>query len=234
MARRPTKYAHVVGDLPQAPDSDSPDRIALKQKLKEEIVAPWDPARVRPFLTVSELMRAGDQIVEELCAGLKNIPKGNKSIPAITKGYTIARLVKDNAAGWLASIQLLVDTYEMMMIGAMKDEKIRAIDVDGIGSVSISEEPQGKVVNKEAFRLWCMAPADRCMICGGESHEHSELEIPIPEGRHNFKPGGGLANQLQLWPSSMNTLAKERCLQGDEPPDGVETYAWTKILFRQS
>ncbi len=105
-----------------------------------------------------------------------------------------------------------------------------AIDVEPI--------PEGKVEDAEAFRRWCVAPADRCMVCGGQEdalgHDPQDQLEGLAITPHTFKPGGGLEKKLQLWPSTMNAIAKERCLAGTPPPDGVAVYLRTKIKLRKA
>ena len=78
----------------------------------------------------------------------------------------------------------------------VKDNAIRLPNGD---TVRVQLEPSGKVVDKEAFRLWCLA--------------------------------NGYERELQLWPSTMNALVKERLLAGEPEPDGCEAYSYTKIVY---
>ena len=41
----------------------------------------------------------------------------------------------------------------------------------------------------------------------------------------------GLEQKLQLWPSTMKSIAKERLLAGATMPDGVEVYTMSKIVY---
>lgn len=41
----------------------------------------------------------------------------------------------------------------------------------------------------------------------------------------------GYEKQLQLWPSTMNTIAKERRMAGDADPDGVEIFRRETLVF---
>jgi hypothetical protein len=43
----------------------------------------------------------------------------------------------------------------------------------------------------------------------------------------------GLENSLQLWPTTMNSLVKERVLDGQPTPDGIEVYVKSKIVWRK-
>lgn len=96
--------------------------------------------------------------------------------------------------------QLLADSQEQQAAGwgdyGVKDNAIKLPSGD---TIRIQREPSGKVVNKEAFRLWCIY--------------------------------NGYENQLQLWPSTMNGIVKERLVAGEPVPDGTEAYAYTKVVF---
>lgn len=41
----------------------------------------------------------------------------------------------------------------------------------------------------------------------------------------------GLERSLQLWPSTMNTITKERLLAGAPAPDGVDVHFWEKVVY---
>lgn len=43
----------------------------------------------------------------------------------------------------------------------------------------------------------------------------------------------GYGGQLQLWPTTMNAIVKERLLAGEELPDGCEVFAKDKIVYTQ-
>lgn len=41
----------------------------------------------------------------------------------------------------------------------------------------------------------------------------------------------GYERQLQLWPTTMNAVCKERLMVGEPEPDGCETFAKTKVVY---
>lgn len=96
--------------------------------------------------------------------------------------------------------QLLEDSQERGAAGwGDYGVKENALRLPSGATVRVQREPYGKVVDKEAFRQWCIA--------------------------------NGYANQLQLWPSTMNGIVKERLLAGEREPDGTEAYSYTKIVL---
>ncbi len=43
----------------------------------------------------------------------------------------------------------------------------------------------------------------------------------------------GLEETLQLWPSTANSIVKQRCLDGKPAPDGIEVFSLTKVILRK-
>lgn len=66
-------------------------------------------------------------------------------------------------------------------------------------TIRVQSEPYGHVVDKEAFRQWCIA--------------------------------NGYESQLQLWPTTMNAVTKERLLAGEELPTGVEVFRRDSLRY---
>ncbi len=234
---RASKYAHVVKNLPKFP-GDDPGRLEILGKVRDEILA-----------TTSETFNVSAQIqstlvqvqleVEEITDLGKQHLGTKRNATAFASAYGTMRVVVDKLSDLKSGIQLLVDVYERMMVEQMEAEGIHSMHLDSGAGVSTFEEPQGKVIDKEAFRLWCVAPPDRCMVCGGHEdalgHQVSDEQVtPHSFEHHPFKPGGGYERQLQLWPSTMNTVVKERTLNAEPAPDGIEVYSRTIVRFTKA
>lgn len=116
----------------------------------------------------------------------------------LAAAYATLRAKKAEISTLLYPLQVKIVALEQMLVASWDD------DEDGWGTygagpntvklrdgtaVDVDAQPEGKVEDKEKFRLWCLA--------------------------------NGLEHKLQLWPSTMNAIAKERCLAGAAPPDGV-------------
>jgi hypothetical protein len=108
-------------------------------------------------------------------------------------------------------IQLKIDALEQLIVDSWDKEEDgwgaygaspNVIRLRDGSSVLVEPQPEGKVEDKEKFRLWCIA--------------------------------NGLEKQLQLWPSTMNAIAKERCLAGEPQPDGVSVYLRTTVKLRKA
>jgi len=201
MASRPSKYAHVGKDLPKYIGDDL-DRVTLLNNLRDEILATpvGDERDWNISAQVCGTVKGINEAVATLLALAKKCPQHGAA--GLVRAYADARLVLDAASEWRASAQLLVDAYERMMIEQMEAEDVASLRIASGASVSTYAEPYGKVVDKAAFRAWCVA--------------------------------NGYEQQLQLWPSTMNAIAKERTLAGEAPPDGVEVTSKTMVRLNKA
>ena len=203
MARKPGTYDAVMPGLPPLP--------------------PDDPAR--------------QEKIEQIKAKV-----ADRDATTLAGDYIRLRKEKEMISAQLSAVEIQVKAYEQLLTES-QDAKANGWGLHGVkpnalrlangGTVRIQKEPYGKVMDKEAFRLWCMAPADKCMICGEREAApwHNEPALADDPQVHPFKPGGGYERQLQLWPSTMNGVVKERLLAGEEPPDGTEAFSYTKVMF---
>lgn len=125
--------------------------------------------------------------------------------------YAILRTAKDDLKDQLEIIQAQLTAVEQMLVTSYTEDDDPGWGLYGAGpnmvkrqdgsSVAVQIEPAGQVIDKEAFRLWCIA--------------------------------NGLENSLQLWPTTMNSIVKERALNMEPIPDGVKVFAKPKIVWRK-
>ena len=192
MATRPGKYASVVGTLKKL-DAVEPARRDLMNAVKEEMLVPSDNRDFNLDAQARTSLHAANEYVTDLLALVKRLAANKPHAAGFAAAYADARVVLDAIGDWKSSAQLLVDVYESLMLERMEAEGLASLRLESGASVSTYSEPYGQVVDKEAFRLWCVA--------------------------------NGYEKSLQLWPSTMNSLAKERTLAGEPPPAGVEVFA---------
>lgn len=121
---------------------------------------------------------------------LKELPN---HASAFARSYAEIRAEKDEADDVLSEINLRLEAVSQLMAEAFEVEGTTKLTLDTGQTVSTYYEPAGRVVDKEAFRLWCIE--------------------------------NGLERSLQLWPSTMVSLLKERLLAGEDAPAGVEAHA---------
>lgn len=126
----------------------------------------------------------------------------------LARNYIELRRQKDDLKERLSDVQLQIDAYEQRLVESQEVQsggwgdygaKDNALRLPTGEVVRVQPEPTGKVVDKEAFRIWCVK--------------------------------NGYERQLQLWPSTMNALVKERLLAGEPEPDGCEAFVYNKIVL---
>lgn len=61
------------------------------------------------------------------------------------------------------------------------------------------------------------------------TYEEPYGQVKDKEAFRQWCIANGYANQLQLWPATMNAMVKERLMQGQPEPDGVEVFSKTVI-----
>lgn len=165
----------------------------------------------------------------------------NRDAVTLADAYIQLRKRKEEIATVLSALDVRVKAHEQLLAESSDAKadgwgkygvKDNALRLPSGETVRVQREPYGKVTDKEAFRLWCMAPADRCMTCGErEAAPWHEEPLDGLADAHAYKPGGGYERQLQLWPSTMNGVVKERLLTGEELPDGTEAFSYTKVVL---
>lgn len=78
------------------------------------------------------------------------------------------------------------------------------------------------------------APDTTLRLVNGDSIRVQKEPIGQVTDKEAFRQwclANGYANQLQLWPSTMNALVKERLLVGQPEPDGTEVFVKTKLVY---
>lgn len=205
MAKKKGKYAAVMAGLQPRPLA--PEELSYQQQVDAAKAEHADKSA--PELAAEYALRRAKY--EALKAAASAYYVGVEALEQLLSASEEAR-----AAGWGA-------------YGANPN----AIRLPDGGTIRVDDEPQGRVVDKEAFRLWCMAPSHLCMTCGEREADgpHRDSPADLDPGKHAFKPGGGYERQLQLWPTTMNSVAKERLLAGEPQPDGVEVNRYRKVVY---
>lgn len=203
MGNSKSKYASVLPSLPKAQpeDLDQQGKIdKLKLHYKQERVCRSCGTILEPQYDACPSCDGIDLLVSEV----RHTPE------SLAKHYMADRLEYDRVKELLSDLNRRVEAWEQLLVeSADADEpgwglygaSENTVKLVSGASVAIQWEPQGKVRDKEAFRLWCVAH--------------------------------GLEKALQLWPSTMNAMAKERLLAGEPNMDGVEVVAYPKVVFRK-
>lgn len=201
MPSRPTKYAHITPNLPKMSDVDSSRRDVL-ETVKTEILTPPRSVVIGCRSLRFSLLKEADTLVASLLKELKLATEGERHASTFAAVYADIRSIMDTFAAWTSSAQLLLEAYEELMVEQMEEEGVASLRLESGASISTYAEPHASVVDKEAFRQWCVA--------------------------------NGYEQQLQMLWMAMNKITKERLLEGDAPPAGVDVFAKTMVRLNKS
>src|SRR3990167_2114117 len=124
--------------------------------------------------------------------------------------YTKVRAVKDRLADELSLVQERVTALEQMLT--------ESLDKDEPG-----------------WGLYGASPTTVKLANGASVAVQYEPQGKV-EDKEAFRQGcveNGLEKSLQLWPSTMTAIVKERLLEGQPPPAGVAAFVRAKIVLRK-
>lgn len=188
------KYAAILPKLPKFPDV-APDRRDVIEATKTAILEPPktdDP--IENFQVVLDIIARDFKL---LCDVEMRTTAGRRSAGEFARAYAELRKIADSLDSWKSDINLLLDAYTALMLEQFEIEGVSSLRLSNGQPVSTYAEPYAQVIDKEKFRLWCIAQ--------------------------------GLERQMALHPSTTQKLTKDMLLAGDPEPDGVTTFAKTRI-----
>jgi hypothetical protein len=187
MAKSKSIYADIIPGLPKLPPEDQ----SRQDKLDEfkTLLPSKDPNHIA---RVYYKLRCG----------------GGPKLTPQEFGQFMVRLGKEGLTELLSEVNFQLEAYEQLLVASQQAKEEgwgkygvgdNALRLEDGTTIRVQQEPYGKVMDKEAFRVWC------CQ--------------------------NGYERQLQLWPSSMNSIVKERLKAGENVPDGTEAFSYDKIVF---
>ena len=144
-----------------------------------------------------KLVTPRSELIELLIADYRKFP-----ITDLIKKYAHQRSQKKEVEKQLKVINQAIEALVTLIIPMYEEKGISSMKIATTGqTVSVQEEPVGKILDRDQFREWCKA---------------NDLE-----------------RSLVLPYQTMNALVKERLLNGDPEPDGIEAYTLQKIVLRK-
>lgn len=200
MARKPGKYAAVIGKLPKLPMVE-PERRDIVEAVKKTILESspeddtFDPDSVQ--MSLPELLDVMNEHMKDLISLEKHATGGKRYASEFARVYAELRKVADRLESWQSNINLLMDAYLDLMVEQLEVEGISSIRLANGQPVTTYPEPYAQVVDKEEFRLWCIKQ--------------------------------GMERDMHLHWGKTNSMTKEMLLAGDPEPPGVTVYAKTRV-----
>jgi hypothetical protein len=125
--------------------------------------------------------------------------------------YVNLRAAKDDLDAEASVLNLRLEAYTQLLVASQD------ADADGWGRYGVAGN---------ALRL---ASGDTIRV-----QREPYGQVRDKEAFRLWCVANGYERQLQLWPSTMNAIVKERLVAGDPEPDGVEAYARAKVVYVQA
>jgi hypothetical protein len=125
--------------------------------------------------------------------------------------YIVLRDLEEKLKEELSAVTLQLDAYEQMLADSQET------NVGGWGEYG---------VNEKALRL----PDGTTIRVDREPYG----QVKDKEAFRVWCIANGYERQLQLWPSTMNAIVKERLLVGQPEPDGCESFSKFKIVLTRA
>ena len=204
MASRPSKYAHVTGALTKL-DTVAPERKAIVDAVKSEILAPLAADEQEDYNRDAQVRSQLDQIDGRV-----------QQVLTLAKRLTAGRTSAAALARGYATARGVMDAVDswksstQVLLDAYEALMLAALEAEGVASL----------------RLDSGASVSTSVEPYGQVKDKEAFRL--------WCVANGYEGQLQLWPSTMNAITKERTLAGEPPPDGVEVFAKTVVRLNKA
>jgi hypothetical protein len=151
------KYANVIDRLPRSFGTE-PDYQAKVNAVKKQII---ENAMPETHLDTETILKWQHDIHKELIELAKLLvlaTGGTIQGSELARVYRDLRGIKDMLEGHVSNINLLIEAHAQMLSEQYEVEGIKSLALnDGIGgTVRVQYEPMAKVVDRDAFREWCI------------------------------------------------------------------------------
>ena len=198
---RPGKYDHVIGDLQPAPPADLPFQARV-----DEVKLTLDPLDTVDVATEYIMLRKGScRVVDKMFEALR---KDLQMTPEEETKLIVDCLGKDGIERLEKACNLRLEAATQLL-AKRQDEGIGPWGAYGVKDNALRLEDGSTIrVSSEPYG-----------------------QVKDKEAFRLWCIANGYERQLQLWPTSMNAIVKERCANGDPYPDGTEAFRKDVVKF---
>ena len=162
-----------------------PDRQEKIDAVKELIQKGFVPGIPTPNLDswrVEQLLETIDSSLEQLYKILVTLAPGPPQAAAYARGYAMTRKIRDVVNDHAWDIELLTDTWEQLISNQYEVEGVTNLKISGLGAVRCNPEPKADVVDREAFRLWCIKNGYEKNLMLAWNTTNADLKQRLEEG----------------------------------------------------
>lgn len=148
------KYSHLK--LPQYIDPDAKARDKVNSVKDAIIGSVGDVDRAAALLEIDRLMTQVGFNLTEVNTVLLAFCGGKYYAAIFARGYREARAVKETLQEHLKAIELTLEAYTQLVIDQFEVEGTESLKLDDGSTIRVQATPYAGVVDKEAFRRWCV------------------------------------------------------------------------------
>lgn len=170
---------------------------------------------------------AQDQRIAALAEKITQEPDFVRHASALAATYTKLRAMRTILDHVESSLELRTKAIEQLALDQFENEATLAIKLDE--GVVIFEEALGDLADE----VLAVKALDVQLNLSPTVYYQSEPHGTV-EDKDKFRKwciDNGLGEQLQLWPSTMQSIVKQRLLAADTLPDGVAATNKPKLTF---
>lgn len=170
---------------------------------------------------------AQSQRIAALAETIKQDPDFVQHASALAATYTKLRAMRKLLDHVESSLELRTAAIEQIALDQFENEATLSIKL--AEGVVMFEEAMADLVDE----IMAVKEIDLQLNLTPTVYYQPEVYCEV-EDRDKFREwciANGLADKLQLWPSTMTSITRERLLAGDTEPDGVKASNKPKLTF---
>ncbi len=184
----------------------------------DAVIVGLDPEPVQDLSRQQEI----ELLKEEIKAGVTHTPE------------SLGKLLKAAREGSVDFVAL-DDDFKKQMMELLGEDGLESLRKEAGKKVEALEQMLAESCDRDdpGWGMYGAGPTTVRLPDGGKVAVQYEPSGKV-EDKERFRLwciANGYEQSLQLWPSTMNAIAKEKILNGEEAPDGVKVYVKTKVVL---
>lgn len=150
-----SKYAKILGKLTPLPPADATYQAKVDE-VKREILMSLREEGQPSTTDIPALLESISKQVVTLHVIFIHALNGKRYASTIADVYTELRRVEDALEEHAKEVRLLLAAYGQLLVEQYKVEGTTSLKLASGYAVRTQPEPQAQVIDKEAFRKWCI------------------------------------------------------------------------------
>lgn len=169
---------------------------------------------------------AQSQRIAALAEAIKQEPDYQQQASALMMAWVKLRHMREILDHVESALELRCEALELLTIDQYENEGVLTLKADeGV----LFEEALADLVDE--FLVLKPHQFTPIYLAGARVQSEPHGDVADKEVFRQWCVKNDLEKSLQLWPSTVQSIVKERALRGDDPPDGVEVSAKSKLVI---